>query len=83
MALMQAIEVRGVTLPAAYIRVDRITGGKYAGFNAEVGIYASAGVSLPLDNFGLAFTFVSGQDLLETAYFAVKALPNFSSAADC
>ncbi len=36
MALMQAIEVRGVTLHAAYIRVDRITGGKYAGFNAGV-----------------------------------------------
>lgn len=83
MALMQAVEVRGVTLPAAYIRVDRLTGGKYSGFNAEVGIYASAEVNLPLEIFSLAFTFVSRQDLLETAYLAVKALPNFSSAADC
>lgn len=83
MALSQLISFRGVTIPSAYIRVDRITGGKYSGFNAEVGIYASPGESLPIDNFGVPFLFVEGQDVITSAYLAVKAIPNFVTAEDC
>jgi len=83
MAITQSLTVRGIVLPEAYIRIDRLTGGKYAGFQAEVGLYARQDVSLPLDTVGFAFGFVAGQDLLETAYAALKGLPEFKEAKDC
>ena len=83
MAITQSLLVRGVVLPAAYIRIDRLTGGKYAGFQAEAGLYARQDVSFPLDTVGFAFDFVVGEDLLETAYAALKRLPDFTEAKDC
>jgi hypothetical protein len=49
MAITQSLTVRGILLPEAYIRIDRLTGGKAAGFQAEAGLYARQDVSLPLD----------------------------------
>lgn len=83
MAITKSIEVRGVVLPSAYIRLDRITGGKHAGFNGEAGIYASSSASLPIDTVGLSFGFVADQDLLVTGYDALKCLPEFAGAEDC
>ncbi len=83
MAITKSIEVRGVVLPAAYIRLDRITGGKYAGFQAEAGIYSSPEVAMPIDTVGVSFGFVPGQNLLETGYAALKGLPQFSGSGDC
>jgi hypothetical protein len=42
MALTQPYDFRGITIPAAYIRVDRIFGGKREGWNSVIGVYASA-----------------------------------------
>ena len=83
MAITQYLTVRGILLPEAYIRIDRLTGGKYAGFQAEAGLYASRDVSFPLDTVGFAFDFVVGEDLLVTAYAALKRLPEFTEAKDC
>ena len=57
--------------------------GSLGRFQAEVGLYARQDVSLPLDTVGFAFGFVAGQDLLETAYAALKGLPEFKEAKDC
>mgnify|MGYP000417383661 CR=1 FL=1 len=42
MALQTALNFKGIDLPAAYVRVDRIFGGKCEGWNSVVGVYASA-----------------------------------------
>ncbi len=63
--------------------VTRITGGKYAGFQAEAGIYSSPEVAMPIDTVGVSFGFVPGQNLLETGYAALKGLPQFSGSGDC
>ena len=83
MAITKSFSLRGITVPNAYIRVDRIMGGKYSGFQAEAGIYASSSASLPIDTVGLSFGFVADKDLLVTGYEALKGLPEFSGAADC
>lgn len=83
MAITKSISLRGITIPAAYIRIDRIMGGKYSGFSAEAGIYAGPGVSHPLDVIGFSFEFVAGKDLMETAYEAAKTVPEFAGSVDC
>lgn len=83
MAITKSVSFRGITLPSAYIRVDRIMGGKRTGFQAEVGVYAEANVDLPLTTFGLSFNFDEGKDILPTAYDAMKSLPEFADATDC
>ncbi|MEF8746647.1 MAG: hypothetical protein V5B31_02060 [Candidatus Accumulibacter propinquus] len=83
MAITKSISLRGITIPGAYIRIDRIMGGKYSGFQAEAGIYAGPGVPQPLEIIGFNFGFVDGTDLMVTAYEAAKSLPEFSGCSDC
>lgn len=83
MAITKSVSFRGITLPNAYMRVDRIMGGKYSGFQAEAGIYAAAGEPQPLTTVGFSFEYVAGQDVLPTAYDAMKTIPEFADATDC
>ena len=83
MAITKSISLRGITIPGAYIRIDRIMGGKYSGVQAEAGIYSAAGVSQPLDVIGFSFAFDDNQDVLQTAYAALKQIPEFADATDC
>ena len=83
MAITKTISLRGITIPDAYIRVDRIMGGKYSGFQAEAGIYAGPDVQQPLEIIGFTFAFAAGEDLMETAYEAAKSVPEFAGCSDC
>ena len=54
MALSANIKFKGIALPSAYIRVDRVFGGKKEGWNSVVGVYASsesAETESPLETF--------------------------------
>ncbi len=83
MAITKSVSFRGITLPNAYMRIDRIMGGKYSGFQVEAGIYAAAGEAQPLTMVGFSFEYVAGQDVLPTAYAAMKTIPEFADATDC
>jgi hypothetical protein len=83
MAITKSILLRGITVPDAYIRVDRIMGGKYSGFQAEAGVYAGPDLPQPLEIIGFFFGYVAGKDLMESAYDAAKAVPEFSGCSDC
>lgn len=82
MAISKSMDFRGLTVENAYIRVDRIIGGKRAGFSAEAGCYASPTTTQPFDNIGFGFNYVEGEDTMTSAYKALKSLPQFSDAVD-
>lgn len=42
MALSTPLNYRGINIENAYIRVNRVFGGKKEGWNSVVGVYASA-----------------------------------------
>ncbi len=87
MALQQARTFRGISVPSAYIRVDRVFGGKRENWTGVVGIYSDASSAIdqhPLEtfNFGVAYDEEQANPI-EAVYLALKASSDFSSAVDC
>lgn len=82
MALQGNFVYNGVTIPNAYIKVELINMNK-SNINVTVVWRASAG-STPLQNQNFGFPYnISGNNPIAQAYIALKALPEFSSTADC
>lgn len=50
MAKQAAIAYKGIDLPEAYIRINRIFGGKKEGWNAVVGVYKDAEAAADVSN---------------------------------
>lgn len=82
MALKMNVSRLGLQIPDAYIRIDRLMGGKRFGWQAEVGIYASHAQHRPIDVFGVDCAFVDNEHPLATIYRAVKETPEFKNALD-
>lgn len=84
MALQTALNFKGIDLPAAYVRVDRIFGGKREGWNSVVGVYASAEAAAdqqPLETFNQAAEYVAQANQLALVYAALKL--KYPAAVDC
>jgi hypothetical protein len=87
MALTQSITFNGLSVPNAYIRVDRIFGGKRDGWNSVVSIYASAEASSscePLKQFN-CYTEYSAieENPYVLLYHAIKGLDEYAESTDC
>lgn len=84
MALQVTLNFKGITIPAAYIRIDRIFGGKKEEWNSVVGVYASqeaAETENPLETFNQATEYVSEENPFTLIYTALKE--KYPEAADC
>lgn len=85
MALLASITLRGVELPAAYVRVERVFGGKHEGWSCLASVYASqqaaAGGAAPLEQFNHAADYAMGVEPYGRLYAAIKA-ERFAGAAD-
>ena len=86
MALTQAITFNGLSVPNAYIRVDRIFGGKREGWNSVVSVYASqeaAETCAPLEQFNQSAPYDENEmNPYKKLYAALKA-DKFKEATDC
>ena len=86
MALAQAITFNGLSVPNAYIRVDRIFGGKREGWNSVVSVYASqeaAEIYAPLEQLNQSAPYDDGEmNPYKKLYAALKA-EKFKEATDC
>ena len=74
MALTTALNFKGVSLPSAYIRVDRVFGGKREGWNSVVGVYASAEAATdqqPLETYNMPAEYVAEANPLGLIYAAL------------
>lgn len=84
MALQTALNFKGIDLPAAYVRVDRIFGGKREGWNSVVGVYASAEAAAdqqPLETYNQATEYVAEASPIALVYAALKL--KYPAAVDC
>lgn len=86
MALQMVYSVNGADLPAAYIRVDSVRGSKHAGWNASVGVYASAAAAVgmpPLTRLDRYVEYDAAQlNPFALTYAALKADDIFAGAED-
>ena len=86
MALQLKHDFNGIALAAAYVRVDRVFGGKREGWAALVSVYASAEAaasgSAPLEQFNISTGYVADQHPLPALYAALKADLRFAAAID-
>ena len=74
MALQTVLNFTGIDLAAAYIRVDRIFGGKREGWNSVVGVYANAEAAVdqqPLETYNQAADYVAEANPLGLIYTAL------------
>lgn len=94
MAIMLDLSWRGVVVPNAYVRVDRITGGKREfSPNPQVpgqsvwvgvfGIYANPSESVPLWAVEVIIPFDTEESPFPGLYAALKESPDFSNGVDC
>lgn len=88
MALQQARTFRGISIPAAYLRVDRIWGGKAENWTGMVGVYANQASAeagdRALEEFQFSADYAAEQpNPLAAVYLAMKADEQFSTATDC
>lgn len=84
MALQTHFNFKGIDIPAAYLRVDRVFGGKRAGWNSVVGVYASASAAAdqqPLEQFNQAAEYVAEEPPHLLIYAALK--DKYPEAVDC
>lgn len=84
MALQTELNFKGINLPAAYIRVDRVFGGKREGWNSVVGVYASAEAAAdqsPLETYNQPAEYVAEENPLSLVYSALKT--KYPEAVDC
>ena len=93
MAIKLPMTWRGINIPNAYIRIDRIQGGKRerrstsqdpgeAIWQATVGIYADATQDVPALTMSITAPLVNEDRPFPALYAALKALPEFSGAVD-
>jgi len=87
MAIWQAMIVKGAVLPAAYIRIDRVFGGKAEGWSSLISIYASkesAEIEEPLKQINMSVPFNPEiMNPFKLLYDAMKLNPDFAKAEDC
>lgn len=87
MALTQSITFNGLTAPNAYIRIDRVFGGKREGWNSVVSIYASqeaAATCEPLKQFNVPAEYSAiEENPYVLLYRAIKGLDEYAEATDC
>ncbi|MDR3414226.1 MAG: hypothetical protein P4L87_25240 [Formivibrio sp.] len=85
MAIVTPLNYRGIDLPAAYIRVNRVFGGKREGWNSVVGIYANqaaAADQAPLEEFNQAAAYSPDNlNAIDLVYLALKV--TYPAATDC
>ena len=86
MAITQSYNFQGVTISNAYIRVDRVFGGKREGWNSVVSVYASqeaAEIYAPLEQLNQSAPYDDGEmNPYKKLYAALKA-EKFKEATDC
>lgn len=83
MALQISKDFNGITIPSAYVRIDRIFGGKKEGWSSVVGVYASAEAATdkaPLETFNQAAEYVSGENPYASIYAALMAREDMAGA---
>lgn len=87
MALTQSITFNGLTATNAYIRVDRVFGGKREGWNSVVSVYASAEAANscePLMQFNCYMDYSAiEENPYVLLYRAIKGLDEYAEAIDC
>jgi len=84
MALKQTKEIKGLTVTDAYIRVDRIFGGKREGWNSVVGLYANSEATEPLETFNASAPYDSEEiNPYVLLYGAIKEMDGYTEAVDC
>lgn len=83
MAIQANINFSGLIVPTAYVRIDRIFGGKREGWNALVSIYADSahaadGVTPALEQFNCATAYdKKNADPYALVYAEIAKLPRF------
>jgi hypothetical protein len=86
-ALTQSITFNGLSVPNAYIRIDRIFGGKREGWNSVVSVYASqeaAATREPLKQFNVPAEYSAiEENPYVLLYRAIKGLDEYAEATDC
>ena len=85
MAIKKAIKFKGLSIKDAYVRVDRIFGGKREGWNSVVAIYASAESSVtdePIETFNVTAPYVEGELPYVAIYNSVKTQERFTGSTD-
>ncbi len=87
MALTQSITFGGIEIPNAYIRIDRIFGGKREGWNSVVSVYASQEAAAdcePLKQFNVPAEYSAiEENPYILLYRAIKGLDEYAEATDC
>lgn len=84
MALQTELNFKGINISAAYIRVDRVFGGKREGWNSVVGVYASAEAAAdqqPLETYNQPAGYVAEENPIALIYAALKT--KYPEAVDC
>ena len=84
MALSTPLNYRGINIENAYIRVNRVFGGKKEGWNSVVGVYASAEAALtesPIEEFNQVADYVADVFPLVAVYEKLKE--KYPVAIDC
>ena len=86
MALQMAKAFGGLAVPAAYIRIDRVFGGKREGWAGLVSVYASVDAAAaghpPIEQLNCTTSYVPDQHPLPALYAALKADLRFVAAID-
>lgn len=84
MALKATKTVKGIEIKDAYVRVDRIFGGKREGWNSLVSVYASSEAAEPIEQFNCSAPYEAEEaNPYALVYPAIKAMDGFESAVDC
>jgi hypothetical protein len=94
MAIKLPLIWRGINIPEAYVRIDKIQGGKHenrtapsepgeALWQATVGVYGDSLQPVPAITLNLNVPIVMGECAFTTIYRALKAAPDFSAGTDC
>ena len=76
MALKTNTTINGLGVQDAYVRVDRLFGGKREGWTAVVGVYASEGAAAdgtaPLTTFNHSTPYEDGANPYNALYWALS-----------
>ena len=84
MAITVNKEIKGIQVNNAYIRIDRIFGGKKEGWNSLVGVYANAEATEPIEQFNCPAPYDKNEtNPFVIIYGAIKQLEGFEQATDC
>jgi len=82
MALSQNIEINGIQLTNAYVKVENASVTKDS-LLAKV-VWRAASNSAPIKNEGFSSSYnLSGENPIKQAYNHLKTLPEFAGVVDC